>query len=200
MTLAERIYRILLRAYPARYREHYAEPMACCFRDQLRAARSPLAFARLWLRTGFDLLCTIPARHLSHRVRLQTSHAMYSEGFRQSIFFARAEASSFSRREITVEHLLLGLLREDQRLAQQLGPTTIAHMVRELESAESGPRRQPPMEDLPLSFPARRVVDIAKFFGMVSEDRQVELRDLRRAILAQKDTLAARLLRDHGVS
>jgi hypothetical protein len=43
-------------------------------------------------------------------------------------------------------------------------------------------------------------VDIAKFYGMVSEDRQVELRDLRRAILAQKDTLAARLLRDHGVS
>jgi hypothetical protein len=199
MTLSERVYRFLLRAYPARYRAHYAEPMACCFRDQVRSARTPLAFARLWLRTGFDLLWTIPARHFSHRVRLQTSHAVYSEAFRQSIFFARAEASSFGRREITVEHLLLGLLRQDERLRQELGPAAVTAMVQELERVEGTTRREPPLEDLPLSFAARRVLDVAKFYGLASEDRQVELRDLRRGILREEGSLAARLLREHGV-
>ena len=38
MTWAERIYRLFLRAYPAWYRDEFAEPMARCFRDQSRAA------------------------------------------------------------------------------------------------------------------------------------------------------------------
>jgi hypothetical protein len=200
MTLSERLYRFLLRAYPSRYRDQYAEPMACCFRDQLRSTQSRRAFASLWIRTLLDLAWTVPARHFSRRIRLQTSHAIYSESFRQSIFTARAQASSFSNRVITVEHLLLGLLREDQRLTQQLGTATVATMVRELESVETAPRREPPLEDLPLSMAARRVMDVAKFYGLASEDRQVELRDLRRGILAERDTLAARLLRKHGVS
>jgi hypothetical protein len=200
MTLSERFYRFLLRAYPARYRDHYTEPMACCFRDQLRAAQTPVALTRLWLRTALDLAWTVPARHFSTRVRFQASPVAYSDPFRQSIFFARAEASSFRRCEITVEHLLLGLLREDKCLAQQLGPAAVAGIVSELERAERGPRRTPPLEDLPLSFAARRVFDVARFYGMASEDRRVELRDLRRAILAQKDSLAARLLRSYGIS
>jgi len=194
VTLSERIYRFLLRTYPARYRRHYAEPMACCFRDQLRNCGTPLALARLWLRTVCDLLWTVPARHWSLRVRLHPTPCVYSEGYRQSIFHARAEASSFGRREITVEHLLLGLLREDERLRQELGPHAVQRIVRELERAEETPRRQPPMEDLRLSFAARRVLDVAKFYGLASEDRRVELRDLRRSILAS-DSLAARLLR-----
>ena len=52
MTLSERMYRLMLRAYPARYREKYAEPMACCFRDQLRQARTASAFRRLWADPG----------------------------------------------------------------------------------------------------------------------------------------------------
>jgi hypothetical protein len=192
MTLSERIYRFLLRAYPARYREQYGEPMACCFRDQLRAAGTPVAFARLWARTMCDLACTVPG----HRLRLHATPCVFSEAFRQSIFMARAEASSFGRREITVEHLLLGLLREDERLRQQLGPARVAAIVQALEAAENVPRRPPPMEDLRLSLAARRVYDVARFYGMASEDRRVELKDLRRAILAQKDSLAARLLRE----
>jgi hypothetical protein len=196
MTLSERIYRLMLRAYPARYREKYAEPMACCFRDQLRQARTASAFRRLWARTLCDWVCTVPR----HRLRLHATPCIYSESFRQSIFCARAEASSFSRREITVEHLLLGLLRQDDRLAQELGPAKVAAIVRELEEAEAAPRREPPMEDLRLSVAARRVYDVARFYGMASEDQRVELKDLRRAILADKESLAARILRQQGIS
>jgi hypothetical protein len=196
MSLSERIYRLLLRAYPARFRRDYAEPMACCFRDQLREVHTPFAMARLWLHTICDLLWTVPARHWSLRVRLHATPCAYSDAFRQSLFHARAEASSFGRREITVEHLLLGLLREDERLRQELGPAAVERIVHELERLEATPRRPPPMEDLRLSFAARRVLDVAKFYGLASEDRRVELCDLRRGILAS-DSLAARLLRGH---
>ena len=193
MTRSERIYRLMLRGYPARYRERYAEPMACCFRDQLRQARTASAFTRLWARTLCDWVCTIPR----HRVRLHAAPCIYSESFRQSIFFACAEASSFGRREITVEHLLLGLLREDQRLVHKLGHAAVVAIQRQLEEAEAAPRLEPSMEDLRLSSAARRVYDVARFYGMASEDRRVELKDLQRAILADKDSLAARLLREH---
>jgi hypothetical protein len=194
MTVSERVYRFLLRAYPARYRAHYAEPMACCFRDQLRDARSPRALARLWLRTVLDLLWTVPARHFSQRVRFGGHQVCFSADVRRSIFFARAEASSFGRREISVEHLLLGLLREDKGLQQELGSEAVEGIVQGVESAEGMPRRIPPLEDLPLSFAARRVLDVAKFYALVSESRRIELRDLRRGILAS-DSLAARLLK-----
>jgi hypothetical protein len=56
------------------------------------------------------------------------------------------------------------------------------------------------MEDLRLSVAARRVYDVARFYGMASEDQRVELKDLRRAILADKESLAARILRQQGIS
>jgi hypothetical protein len=43
------------------------------------------------------------------------------------------------------------------------------------------------------------VLDIARFYGMASEDRRVELRDLRRAILRESDSIAAQLLRANGI-
>ena len=43
----------------------------------------------------------------------------YSEKARRVIFFARFEASQFGSSYIETEHLLLGLLREDQALANR---------------------------------------------------------------------------------
>jgi ATP-dependent Clp protease ATP-binding subunit ClpC len=44
----------------------------------------------------------------------------YTEKARRAVFFARYEASQLGSRQIDAEHLLLGLLREDKRLAQAL--------------------------------------------------------------------------------
>jgi hypothetical protein len=52
---SERLYRILLRAYPARYRQEYEEDMTQCFRDQLRAANTVGKILGLWARTISDL-------------------------------------------------------------------------------------------------------------------------------------------------
>jgi len=198
MNVSERIYRIFLRAYPKRYREQFAEPMARCFRDQLRAASGPFAAALLWLRVLADLACSVPARHLERRVHFHHGPVNLSQSSRLSIFFARQEASSFSRQEIMLEHLLLGLLRNDQDLAARIGAEGVVEMVRAIEGAESNPRRVPPTEDLRLSHTVRRALAVAKIFG-VHDGAPVEPRHLLRGILRERDSLAARLLRGRGI-
>ena len=44
----------------------------------------------------------------------------YTEGARRAVFFARYEASNFGSLCIDTEHLLLGLLREDEDLMRRV--------------------------------------------------------------------------------
>jgi hypothetical protein len=198
MSLSERLYRILLRAYPARYREQFGGPMADCFRDQLRTARTPLALAMLWLRTLADAAWSLPQQHLHVRFRFRPVPVDYSGTCRLAIFAAREEASSYGRREITTEDLLLGLLRKDDEIRARLGAAHVALMVQTLETRETSPRREPPQEDLRLNCAARRAHETAKFYALAEGGHTVGTSHLLRGIRAQKDTLAARLLRDRG--
>jgi hypothetical protein len=57
----ERVYRGLLRLYPAGFRARFADEMVQLFRDQVRDARTdgaPAGIARAWLRTLADLAVT----------------------------------------------------------------------------------------------------------------------------------------------
>ena len=67
MTRHERLFRRLLRMYPARYRDAYEDQMVVLFVDQMRAlegAGSSLAVARWWVMTLMDLIATAPQEHL----------------------------------------------------------------------------------------------------------------------------------------
>jgi hypothetical protein len=63
----ERVYRRLLRAYPAGFHSDYADEMARLFLDQLQDAEAghrPFAVAGLWARSIVDLVTTAPAVHI----------------------------------------------------------------------------------------------------------------------------------------
>jgi len=63
----ERVYRRLLRLYPARFRSDYADEMSRLFADQLLDAKDshePFAVAGLWIRSIVDLVATAPGHHL----------------------------------------------------------------------------------------------------------------------------------------
>lgn len=67
LTLSVRMYRLLLRAYPAPFRREFGREMALLFRDDLRATahdRGAAALGGLWLLTFFDLLKTALAEHV----------------------------------------------------------------------------------------------------------------------------------------
>ncbi len=57
----KRLYRFLLRLYPARFREEYSGPLERQFRDEYRELDSAGARARFWLIALADLAVSIPA-------------------------------------------------------------------------------------------------------------------------------------------
>jgi hypothetical protein len=66
MNLHERIYRRLLRLYPAAFRARYGDAMISLFREQLRDARTSgerRQIASLWARCLVDLVVTVPKQH-----------------------------------------------------------------------------------------------------------------------------------------
>jgi len=63
--LHRRLFRVLLRLFPAEFRGDFGEQMAADFEDQRsEAAAQPRAVRRLWLRTTLDLLSRAPREHL----------------------------------------------------------------------------------------------------------------------------------------
>ena len=213
MTLSERIYRILLKAYPAQYRNQYEEPMAQLFSDQLRAAETPWKLLCLWLRTLADFLGTLPARHSDARRapiglgRLQLSSALAHHGFvrwsdpaRRAVFFSCLKANSFGREEITTEDLLLGILQEDRRIQELAGGTeAVEGMRREIEARETTPRWTRLAKDLPLDAGCRSALALAKEEAPRSGAQEATARHLLIGIVQQERTLSAQLLRRHGI-
>ena len=67
-----KLYRWLLRLYPAGFRENYAGPMERELRDELAESSGAGAMAKLWIRLLADLALSIPvqvAREVSQDVR-----------------------------------------------------------------------------------------------------------------------------------
>jgi len=70
--LALKLYRFLLKLYPAGFRDDYAGPMEREFRDELAESSGGLALAKLWVRLLTDLAVSIPlqfSRELSQDAR-----------------------------------------------------------------------------------------------------------------------------------
>lgn len=66
MTRSERVFRALLRLYPAAYRQDYGEPMLQLFRDQWRdASESGHSFSllQLWIQTVGDMVTSAAAEN-----------------------------------------------------------------------------------------------------------------------------------------
>ena len=189
MGVSERLYAGLLRAYPRAYRNRYAGPMRQLFRDRLREARTPLSFGRLWGQTLLDWSLSVP-REYWDGIWPHLRPSLHDDAARRCISFARYEASSFSRREITPEHLLLGILRQEPDLVADADS-----VVREIEAQQQVARRIAPEEDLRLSRETIRVWIAAAAVARREGRQQATPRDLVSAILRERDIFAARLLR-----
>ena len=209
MRFSERIYRLLLKAYPKRYRSRYEEPMAQLFADQLQAADTAWKLTRLWLRTAADIFRTLPVRHMESQPHIALGignvsgfrNVVWTSSARRSVFFACYEARSFGRGAITVEDLLLGILRED-RMVQELagGAAVVEGMRRTIEERESAPRQeQPEQRDLPLDAACKSALALAKEEAPRLGAEHASPRHLLAGILQQEQTLAAQLLRRQGI-
>jgi ATP-dependent Clp protease ATP-binding subunit ClpA len=126
----------------------------------------------------------------------------YTEKARRVIFFARYEASLSGSTAIEPGHLLLGLLREDPALFQQLRPDSPGEVAEIRKSVES--RFPPPKEkvgpsvDLPLSPSAKRVLDRAKQESDRLDSQNVGTGHLLLGIMLEGKSTAAEVLLEMG--
>jgi len=73
MAFSLRLYRLLLKLYPPRFRDEYAGPLERQFRDEQGEAASAAERARLWARTLTDLAVSVPAQ-LSREMAQDARH------------------------------------------------------------------------------------------------------------------------------
>src|SRR5690348_319120 len=87
----------------------------------------------------------------------------FTEEVRRAVFFARYEASQFGNREITPEHLLLGIMRESARLVAEWCPSlgSLDAIERQIETLFPRGEKIPTTADLPLSNGAKRALAYA---------------------------------------
>lgn len=126
----------------------------------------------------------------------------YTEKARRVIFFARYEASLFGGRAIESEHLLLGLLHEDKNLVRSFAPDwpLTKHIRAEIRKRVTIGEKLPVTVDLPLSLDCKRILTYALNEAEYLKHRYVSTEHLLIGMLRETDSLAAEILRGHGLN
>ena len=124
----------------------------------------------------------------------------YTEKARRSIFFARHEASVFGSLFIETEHLLLGLLREDQALRARWSDEVREKIRSQIE--ERAPRREqsiPTSVDLPISRELKLALSYAAEESSALEHTVIDCGHLILGLLRIENSIAASLLQLNGI-
>ena len=75
MSRSLRLYRLLLKLYPARFRDDYAAPLEQQFKDDYAEVRGRRDLARFWARMVWDLLRSMPAQ-LTREIAQDSRHVL----------------------------------------------------------------------------------------------------------------------------
>ncbi|MCI0404901.1 MAG: ATP-dependent Clp protease ATP-binding subunit ClpC, partial [candidate division Zixibacteria bacterium] len=115
------------------------------------------------------------------------------------LFYANFEARQFRQSEISTEHLLLALFREDRRLLETLVPGLTAEWAREeIENRVPLGKARFRSKDVPLSATGKRALAYATEEAGRLGHKYIDFEHLLFALAREKDTLAAQILRGHG--
>jgi len=112
------------------------------------------------------------------------------------IFFARYEASQYGSPYIETEHLLLGLFREDKRLARTVlqDPDAAESIRKEIEAQIARGERISTSVEMPLSLESKRVLRYAAESAERLGHRHIDTVHLLLGILREEGCMAARVL------
>ena len=127
----------------------------------------------------------------------------YTEKARRVIFFARYEASQFGSSAIEPEHLLLGLIREDQQIVRSFihaSHISTDQIKIRIEKAFGLREKISASVDLPLSPNAKRVLQYAAEESNLLHHSHIGTEHLLIALLRQEGTTAFEILTKLGFS
>jgi len=125
----------------------------------------------------------------------------YTERARRVVFFARYEASQYGSHVIETEHLLLGLLRVSGEVVEQLTaePAIGAEIREEIERRITRTARISTSIELPLSEYCKKALTLAGEMAATLRHQSVAPEHLLASILQVEESMAAELLRSHGL-
>jgi ATP-dependent Clp protease ATP-binding subunit ClpC len=127
----------------------------------------------------------------------------FTEAARKAVYYAQYDAGRFGHKYVTTEHLLLGLLHEDGshavRVIALLGavPSRIRSDI-EAQMLRAGPVS--PEEDIQLSVPGKRVIDLAIDESRLRGLDYIDSEHLLVGLIREGDGLAARSLTFSGIT
>ena len=126
----------------------------------------------------------------------------YTEKARRVIFFARYEAGEFGSRTIESEHFLLGLLKEDNSVVLRFAPDwpSFKEIVREITNRVTIGEKLAASVDLPLSNECTHILSYAREEAELMSHRNISTEHLLLGMLRETNSLAAEILRAHGLS
>ena len=118
----------------------------------------------------------------------------YTEKARRVIFFARYEASQYGSSVIDTEHILLGLLREDQPLMRHLRLDLGPEIRDEIDKSVRRGERISTSVEMPLSADSKKILQLAAEEADRLADRHVGTEHILLGVLRVEKALAAKLL------
>jgi len=126
----------------------------------------------------------------------------YTEKARRVIFFARYEASQFGASQIEPEHILLGIIREDKKLAARFFKQTSSSfnsIRKEIEERATLRDRISTEIDMPLSDGAKRALSFAAEESELLGNRHIGTEHLLLGLLREESSIAAEVLYARGL-
>ena len=125
----------------------------------------------------------------------------YTEPARRSLFYARYEAVEYGVKVMEAEHLLLGLLREDQTFLTRFLPKEVtAETIRSQVEEETGMRKGAfKFAELPFSSSAKQVLRYAQEESDALSQEQAGLEHLLLGLLREEGTVVANVLQRNGL-
>lgn len=127
---------------------------------------------------------------------------LYTPNARRVVFFARAEAMRRGSSHIESEHLLLGVLRENETLPGRLGGSriAIAEFLRGIEGISSIGQPLAGTVEIPLSPESKQVLRFAAEEAESLRHRNICIGHLLLGMLRLEQSTAARILRSGGAT
>ena len=125
----------------------------------------------------------------------------YTEQARRVIFVARYEAGEFGSPCIETEHLLLGLLQEDEALGKRfLGSHAAVESIRkEIENHTTVREKISSSVDLPLSHECKRVLAYGAEEAERLHHEYIGTEHLLLGLLREEKCFAAQILQERGL-
>jgi len=125
----------------------------------------------------------------------------YTEKARRVIFFARYEASQFGSPTIETEHLLLGLLREDNALTDRFlrANASVESIRKQIEAHTTIREKVATIVDLPISNEGKRVLAYAAEEADRLKHKHIGTEHFLLGLLREEKCFAAQILEERGL-